>query len=107
TLMRTTPEENTALGAHMAEILGRAKGPVVVLFPKGGVSALDAPGQPFFDPQADAALLDALSRGLAGRTGVTLVVREEHINDPAFAHAAANGLLELLGRTSVSPTRGD
>ena len=32
------------------------------LIPEKGVSALDAPGQPFHDPEADAALFDALER---------------------------------------------
>ncbi len=31
-------------------------GPVRFFLPEGGVSALDAPGQPFWDPEADAAL---------------------------------------------------
>src|SRR5262249_47696185 len=53
TLMRTTPAENAALGARIAGVLGRATGPAVVLIPEGGVSALDAPGKPFYDPEAD------------------------------------------------------
>ncbi len=96
TLMRTTPEENAALGRHMAAILSRATGPTVLLLPLGGVSALDAPGLPFHDPEADAALFDALSAGLAGQDRVRLIERDEHINDPAFAEAAAALLLEIL-----------
>jgi uncharacterized protein (UPF0261 family) len=96
TLMRTTPAENAALGARMAAILGRAAGPTVVLIPRGGVSALDAPGGPFHDPEADAALFGALAAGLAAHPRVRLVVRAEHINDPAFADAGAAMLLELL-----------
>src|SRR5207253_3454961 len=80
TLLRTTPEENAALGRRMAEVLARAVAPMVVLIPRGGVSALDAPGQPFHDPEADAALFDALTRGLSGHPRVRLVVRDEHIN---------------------------
>ena len=30
------------------------------LLPEGGVSLIDAPGQPFHDPAADAALFEAL-----------------------------------------------
>ncbi len=47
TLMRTTPEENESFGLYLAEVLGRAQGPVVLLIPGRGLSALDAPGQPF------------------------------------------------------------
>jgi uncharacterized protein (UPF0261 family) len=96
TLMRTTPEENAAIGARMAAVLGRATGPVVLLIPRRGVSALDTPGQPFHDPQADAALFNALTGGLAGHPSVRVEVRDEHINDRSFADAAARTLLDLL-----------
>lgn len=96
TLMRTTPDENARLGAGMAAILSRATTPMVVMIPRRGVSALDAVGKPFYNPEADAALFDALVRGLDGHPTVRLDVRDEHINDPAFADAAARTLLELL-----------
>ncbi|MEO6810205.1 MAG: GNAT family N-acetyltransferase [Isosphaeraceae bacterium] len=95
TLMRTTAEENARLGARIAEVLTRARGPTVVLIPRGGVSALDAPGRPFHDPGADAALFQALETGLAG-SRVVLIFRDEHINDPAFADLAARTLLGLM-----------
>jgi uncharacterized protein (UPF0261 family) len=96
TLMRTTPEENAALGARIASVLRPAKSPAVVMIPGRGVSALDAPGQPFFDPEADAALFHALASGLAGHPTVRLDFRDEHINDPTFADAAARALLDLM-----------
>jgi uncharacterized protein (UPF0261 family) len=96
TLMRTTPEENAALGARIAEILGRANGPVVVLIPRRGLSALDAPGQPFHDPEADGALFATLSQGLASHPRVRVESHDKHINDPLFADAAARAMLELL-----------
>lgn len=99
TLMRTTPEENRALGARIAATLRRSQGPVALWIPRGGVSALDAPGQSFFDPEADEALFNALREGVGEATNVRLIVRDEHINDPKFADAAARGLLELLTAT--------
>jgi uncharacterized protein (UPF0261 family) len=96
TLMRTTPGENEALGRRMAEILGRARGPVVVLIPRRGLSALDAPGQPFHDPEADDALFSALSAGLSANSHVRLESRDEHINDPSFARAAARAMMGVL-----------
>jgi uncharacterized protein (UPF0261 family) len=96
TLMRTTPEENATIGGRIAETLSRARGPTVVLIPGRGVSALDAPGQPFHDPQADAALFQAIAKGLATHPHVELLVRDEHINDPAFAEAAAAHLRALM-----------
>jgi uncharacterized protein (UPF0261 family) len=94
--MRTTPEENAALGAKMAGVLREASGPVVVMIPSRGISALDVPGKPFHDPEADAALFNALADGLAGHPFVRVEVRDEHINDRAFADAAARNLLDLL-----------
>jgi len=96
TLMRTTPEENAAIGKRMAEILARAMVRTVVLLPLGGVSALDAPGGAFQDPQADAALFDALHRALDGHRRVEVVDRDQHINDPSFADHAAFALRQLM-----------
>jgi uncharacterized protein (UPF0261 family) len=76
--------------------------PTVALVPRGGVSAIDAPGKPFHDPEADQALFEALEEGLRGLSLVRLEFRDEHINDPAFAEAAANTLLGLLEWTTAS-----
>ena len=67
TLMRTTPEENDRIGRWIGERLNQMDGPVRFFLPEGGVSALDAPGQPFWDPDADAALFSALEAHRARR----------------------------------------
>lgn len=94
TLMRTTAEENAQLGRTIAEKLNRAKGPTILMIPKGGVSAIGVEGKPFHDPAADAALFDALRAGIG--PNVTLVERDLAINDEAFAVEAANLLLQAL-----------
>lgn len=93
TLMRTTAEENVRIGAAIAEKLSAAKGPVAVLLPGRGVSAIDREGQPFDDPVARKALHDAI-RG--GARGLEVTEIDRHINDPEFADAAARKLLELM-----------
>jgi uncharacterized protein (UPF0261 family) len=98
TLMRTTPEENATLGTWIARVLADSTSPAVVMIPLRGVSALDAPGGPFHDPDADRALFDTLTSGLEGHAAVRVESRDEHINDPSFAGAAARNLLDLLGR---------
>jgi len=95
TLMRTTPEECRRLGEVIAEKLNRSTGPVAVLIPLGGLSMIDSPGQPFWWPEADAALFSALKENL--RTDIPLVEMDANINDPAFARRCAEMLLELLG----------
>lgn len=95
TLMRTTPEENARIGAWIAAKLNRMTGPVRFLLPLGGVSALDAPGQPFRDPDADAALFGALRRDLQQTDRRRLVEVPAHINDPAFAAEAVRQFREI------------
>src|SRR5262249_28054392 len=65
TLMRTTPEENDKLGKEIAEKASAAHGPTAILVPKRGVSAIDRDGQPFWWPEADAALFDSVRQWLA------------------------------------------
>jgi uncharacterized protein (UPF0261 family) len=96
TLMRTTREENAELGRILAEKLNQAEGPVVVLLPLRGVSAIDREGQPFHDPAADTAFREALKAGLGPRIPVREL--DLNINDEAFADAAGEALLEMIGR---------
>jgi uncharacterized protein (UPF0261 family) len=95
TLMRTTAEENAELGRRIAEKLNRAGSPTVLFVPLGGVSAIDVDGQPFHDPQADAALFDALREHL-DRDRVEVREIDAQVNDPAFATAMADRLHELI-----------
>lgn len=87
TLMRTTPDENRRIGEFIVARLNRMEGPVRFLLPLRGVSAIDAPGQPFHDPAADAALFDAIRTGWQPAASRQLVELDTHINDPAFAAA--------------------
>ena len=97
TLMRSSPEEAAAAGRRIAERLGESAGPVRLLIPEGGVSMLDAPGQPFYDPEADAALFDAVERHWVARDNHQLIRLPLHINDPAFADAVARTVREVMG----------
>jgi uncharacterized protein (UPF0261 family) len=98
TLMRTTPDENERMGRWIGERLNRMDGPVRFFLPEGGVSALDAPGQPFWDPDADAALFTALERSVRQTGNRQLVRIKRHINDPEFASAIVAALRPLAGR---------
>ena len=87
TLMRTTPEENRRFGEFIAQKLNACDGPVRFLLPDGGVSLLDAPGQAFHNPEATAALFDAIETGV-NQTADRVVERVPHnINDVEFAAA--------------------
>ena len=93
TLMRTTIDECVAIGRDMQAKLSRATGPTAVLLPRQGVSAIDRTGQSFDDPAARDALFSELRRGCGS---AELIEIDAHINDAAFAEAAAKKLIELM-----------
>ncbi len=93
TLMRTTREENAALGRELASKVARSRGPARIFLPLRGLSAIDRAGQPFDDPQARAALYAAIREHGAK---VPVIELDQHINDAAFAEAMANELVGLL-----------
>ena len=90
TLMRTTPEESAQLGRQIAEKLSVATGPTTLFIPLKGVSMIAVEGQPFYDPEADAALFEAIRDHLPD--SVDLVEMDCDINDPEFAKAMADTL---------------
>jgi len=96
TLMRTTPDENRRIGAWIAQRLNRMQGPVRFLIPEGGVSALDAPGQPFWSPVADAALFDAISAHTVCTEKRHIVRVPAHINEAAFIAAVVDTVHALV-----------
>ena len=95
TLMRTTADENRQCARFIAGKLNRATAPFRMLIPEKGVSALDAPGQPFFDPEADAALFDELEAAVESNKKSSIKRLPYHINDPAFAGALVEEFLNL------------
>ncbi len=98
TLMRTTAEENDRMGRWIGERLNQMDGTVRFFLPQGGVSALDAQGQPFWDPEADAALFRALERTVRQTGNRQLIHVKHNINDPEFASAIIGAFRPLLGR---------
>lgn len=96
TLMRTTPEENERIGRWIGEKLNASQGPVRFVMPEGGVSMIDAPGQPFHDPQADAALFSTLEATVRQTKQRRLVRVPHHINDPEFVAAALTQFEEIM-----------
>lgn len=87
TLMRTTRDENRQFGEWIGARLNAMNGPVRFLLPEGGVSTLDAPGQPFHDPEADNALFEAIEK-IVRQTSLRVVQRvRSNINDAPFIDA--------------------
>jgi uncharacterized protein (UPF0261 family) len=95
TLMRTTPDENQRFGEFIASKLNAMTGPSVFLLPEGGVSLIDAPGQPFYDPAADDVLFGAIEGGV---TASNVAIRRipSKINDPEFVAATLAAFSEVM-----------
>ncbi|QOX64833.1 UPF0261 family protein [Anoxybacterium hadale] len=95
TLMRTSVEENITIGKKIAEKLNMASGKTVLFLPLKGVSVIDTEGQPFYGPEEDAALFETL-RNDVNKDIVTIIEMDMDINNPAFAQAAAQKLIDLM-----------
>jgi uncharacterized protein (UPF0261 family) len=95
TLMRTTSEECVEIARFIARGLNACEGPVRFLLPTGGVSALDAPGQAFWDPEADAALFDTIAAEVHQTDQRQVRRLPHHINDPEFADALVSAWREV------------
>ena len=94
TLVRLEREEMAALGRLVAERLNGARGRVAVIAPTAGFSLADVEGGVLWDPDADAAFLDAL--GSALRPDFDFETVDTHINDPAFADVVAERYLAMV-----------
>src|SRR6266516_1613825 len=94
TLLRTNVEENVRIGEMLAMTANRAVGPVVVLVPLKGISMLDSPDGPFWEPAADRSCFDALRKNL--RSDIPFEEVDANINDPQFADRAAQLLLDMM-----------
>ena len=76
------------MGRWIAAKLNQCAGPVRFLIPENGVSALDSSGLPFYDPEADRALFDAIEAGVHKTTERQIRRLPLHINDPDWLSTA-------------------
>lgn len=95
TLIRTTSEENAAMGCWIAERLNQCQGPIRLLIPEGGLSALDKLGEIFWDPNANTALFDALESHFQPTKLRQLIRTPYHINDLEFSNAMIQNFAEV------------
>jgi uncharacterized protein (UPF0261 family)/ABC-type branched-subunit amino acid transport system ATPase component len=100
TLMRTTRDENRAIGEWMGARFNQMEGPVRLLLPEKGVSMLDSPGQAFCDPEADNALFESIEKTVRQTARRKIERIDANINDPLFSDAVVGAF------SAIAPRRG-
>ena len=93
TLVRLSSDEEAELGRVVAERLNEARGPIRVVVPALGFSLADAEGGDLWDPEADAAFVNALRDSL--RPDIPFEQVDSHVDDADFAQLVADRYLTL------------
>jgi uncharacterized protein (UPF0261 family) len=93
-LVRTTGEEVAKAAKLIAERANRASGPVAIVIPLQGFSAVDKQGQHFYDPEADAAFARVIKD--IAKKKVDIIEVNANINDVKFAREVVDTFDKLL-----------
>jgi uncharacterized protein (UPF0261 family) len=96
TLMRTDVEENRLCARWIAGKINRSHTAMTLVIPERSTSLLSAAGQPFHDHEADAALIDELTRSVVTTPARRIVRHDLDLNDPAFADALIDAFHSVL-----------
>ncbi|XP_057976679.1 toMV susceptible protein tm-1(GCR26) isoform X2 [Malania oleifera] len=99
-LMRTTADENKKFAGFIANKLNKSASKVCVCLPQQGISALDAPGKAFYDPEATTTLVNELQMLIQTNEDRKVKVYPCHINDRGFVDALIDSFLEMMARNS-------
>jgi len=98
--VRLNRQEMIDVGREVARRLQATTSEAVFLVPTAGYDSYAVGGQPFHDPEADAAFVVELRRGLP--ENIRVIERDLDINAPAFATEAAETLLGLIRSHAAS-----
>jgi uncharacterized protein (UPF0261 family) len=93
-LIRMSAEEMITIAGVIAERLAAARGPVQVVVPTAGLSIPNVPDGPFWDPEADAGFVDALTGAL--RPDIPITTHENNVNDPEFGRLVAQRFIDMF-----------
>ena len=96
TTMRTNMEECVAIGKFLVDKLQKATAPAKLLFPKGGLSSIDRPGEIFYLPEANEVLFTTLAYGLKGHPYIEIIEDKRHLYDEGFGEDAAELLAAMM-----------
>ncbi|XP_071915489.1 toMV susceptible protein tm-1(GCR26)-like [Coffea arabica] len=94
-LMRTTVDENKKFAEFIAEKLNKSNSKLCICLPEKGISALDAPGKAFYDPEVTGTLIKEVQKLIQTNEDRQVKVFPHHINDIEFANALADLFIEI------------
>jgi uncharacterized protein (UPF0261 family) len=92
--VRLNAEEMAAVGKEVARRLQHTRDEAIFMIPTAGYDSYAVAGGGFHDPTADQAFVDTLKANLPAN--FTVIERNTHIDDPAFATEAAKRLIRLI-----------
>ncbi|MEE8374547.1 MAG: Tm-1-like ATP-binding domain-containing protein, partial [Dehalococcoidia bacterium] len=95
-LARTSRDEVEKAAKIIAGRANRAVGPVAIVVPLRGFSAVDREGHHFFDPEADSVFGRVVKDAV--KEGIDVVEVDAHINDDEFARAVVGTYQNLTER---------
>ncbi|KAJ8465422.1 hypothetical protein OPV22_027974 [Ensete ventricosum] len=106
-VMRTTLDENKKFAKFIADKMNKSSSSIRICLPQKGVSALDAPGKPFYDPEATSVLINELDKLIEKNKDRQVMIFPNHINDPEFAEVLVDSFLEIFkfSRSGTPPQR--
>jgi len=98
-LARTTRDEVGWAAKIISERANRAAGPVAIVIPLRGFSAVDKEGQHFYDPEADGAFAQVVKDTVRER--VDIVEVDAHINHDEFAKKVVDTFDEMTKKVGI------
>jgi len=98
-LARTTKDEVGWAAKVISERANRAAGPVAIVIPLRGFSAVDKEGQHFYDPEADGAFAQVVKDTVRER--VDIVEVGAHINHDEFAKRVVDTLDKMIKKVGI------
>ena len=94
TWIRLSPNELKEVAGVFAEKLNKANGPVSVLIPLNGWSAVDFTGNPTYDPEEDRVFVQTLRERLT--QDIEIVEVNANMEDPEFAKVVVDTALQIF-----------
>ena len=95
TLMRTSIDENKKIGLWIANKLNKMNGDVRFFLPLNGLSLIDKPSQPFYDPKANEMLFKSIEENFKTSNKKKLIKINANINDDIFAEKIIDEFLKI------------